>query len=301
MEQINSGTTVNEKDIVEDVFGKFSGAENYFNQVNEKEFSQLAVAHAKMGFKYLSEQRQFRGLPLLEQIRRRVDAFKDRLIVQGSVFAGFNVAYGSGGRSMFRDAVNAFLNFVSTNFKTMKYLFSNMIIDVIRGKRLAEVMVDFNVFIRDTVRELQKDPENLNILRHNIKELYATAKGLGELFEGDVLEFPGTVSLYDGKGKLRSSKDIDAEFNTNRCNHVRGLIKKLLAANRQEYDEAATEFLRTELPMASVFDELEKKFKRPLPDSIPTEESLKDKLNRDDFPTLCELYDSLKSDAHIAA
>ncbi|MCL1931924.1 MAG: hypothetical protein FWF55_08910 [Treponema sp.] len=294
------GANGSEADNTEDVLKKFSNADDFINQANEKEFVQLAVAHAKIGFKYLQEQRQFSYLPLLERITRRLNEFKQKLIDSSAALAGFNIAFGSGGRSKFRDAVNAYFGFITINFKIMKDLIVKMITDIIRGKRFTEVLVDLNTLTYDIVKEIKKDPENVKIIKAAVKDLKNTAECILKNGGLGVLEFPGTVSLYDNEGKLRSSEDIYTEFVTNRCNHVRGMIRKLLAANRQEYDEAATELLRTGIPMASVLVELEKKFQRALPVSIPTEGSIKDQLNKDDYPALCKLYNSLKLDSKMS-
>ena len=275
----------------EDVCGKYSDVEDYLNEVSEEEFTKLMVAHAKTVFAYMQEQRKFSSLPLLERMKRRLDQFKERSIKRGGALAGFNVAYGAGGRSMFRDAVNSLFHFISVNFQTMNSLFAKMMTDVIRGKRFVEVISDFNIFVRNVVQQFRKDPENLRLLRYGVGELRAAAENIGGLLN-DALEFPGVVSVYDDAGKLRPLEDIDTEFVTSRCNRVRLLIKKSLAANRRKYEEAATELLRTGLTMEAVLVALEEKM--PLPVSILTEKSLKDELNTDNYAALCDLYNSLQ-------
>ena len=239
-------------------------------------------------------------LTFLEMLGHRLGQFKQRLAEQSGALASFDATYCSGGRTLFRDAVNSFFLVTGSNLRALGGLSSKMITDVVLSKYFPKVGDGFTVYVKDIVSDLRKNPEQVRLVKQVVGEVCAAIKDARDLFEKE--EFPGTVSLYGANGKLCSPQEVQSEFNelnvkfnTYRCSNVRSKITKLLAANRQKYNEAATELLRKGLPIASVFDELQRV--KALPLSIDTEESLKDKLGKDDYPVLCDLYNRLKQNS----
>jgi hypothetical protein len=230
-----------------------------------------------------------------KQLTRRFNKFRERLIFQAGALAEFRQAYGAGGRTMFRDLINGFFHFINSNFRLMGELSVKMATDFLQSKRFPEALDDFVAFIRDFVQELRENPKNVDALKQLKATSYAAAKEMKELFADDMLEFPGTVSLYDSKGNLRPLVEIETkagiEFNVERCNHVWDKIEKLLNVRRKEYEEEATELLRTGLSMEAVFVELQSNHHRKL--NVPTVDSLREQLNEDNYPAVCNLYKRL--------
>lgn len=293
---MNGNNGNEENPTAEEVLDRYT-AKEFYDAATEKEFMAITAAFADRAYELLRDWRHFNKLPLLDRITKRIDEFKHRLIESGSELSAFNLAYGAGGRTKIREAINAYYHYISSNFPVLKKLLVGIVTDIIRGKKFTEVLVDCNTFVFDVVKEIKKDSENHAIIRRTIRELTESLEVAAfEIMESnDPYDFDATIHIYDvSTGKLKTVTEIEHELNEVRCAHVRTLIEKKVRFIRNKYEKPFAEFTKTAgLGVQEIMLELEKKVQHPLPAAIPTDETLRKQMKEDNFEKLIELYNSL--------
>jgi len=274
----------------------YASINEFLDHANEQEFNAFAEKLSRQGYRFLRNRQSFNKLPLLERISRKVDEFKHNLINRAAALGAFNAAYGSGGRTKIRDGINAYCNYIVENFKVIDDLAVKIIVDLIRGKKFEEVLVNMNLFMTNIVCEIKKDPKNIATIRTLFCELKDSfSKNMKDLLNNDdPLEFPGKIELFNENGVVRSDKDIKTELNTNRCTHIRGLIIDFLNSVKNRYNEAYTNFIKAGSSHEEALVKVEKQFDRNIPSELPTEKTLKKQLASENYEELCKLYNALK-------